>query len=100
MSHEARLDRHCARPVGHLREPLSTLRRMRVAVNSELCQGHNRCYALAPELFDVDDYGNAIVVGDGEVPPDLEDKARLALSNCPEYAITIVADSGQQGLAS
>jgi ferredoxin len=63
---------------------------MRVAVNSELCQGHNRCYALAPELFDVDDYGNAVVLGDGEVPPELEEKARLALSNCPEYAITIV----------
>ena len=64
--------------------------RMRVAVNSELCQGHNRCYALAPEVFDVDEYGNAIVLGDGEVPPDLEDKARLAISNCPEYAISIV----------
>ena len=39
---------------------------MRVEVNSELCQGHNRCYALAPELFDVDDYGNAVVIGDGD----------------------------------
>jgi ferredoxin len=63
---------------------------MRIAVNSELCQGHNRCYALAPELFDVDDYGNALVLGDGVVPPELEGKARLALSNCPEYAISIV----------
>ena len=25
---------------------------MRVEVNADLCQGHNRCYALAPELFD------------------------------------------------
>ena len=33
------------------------------------CQGHNRCYALAPELFDVDDYGEAHEIGDGEVPP-------------------------------
>ena len=46
---------------------------MRVSVDSELCQGHNRCYALAPELFDVDDFGNALVRGDGTVPPDLED---------------------------
>jgi ferredoxin len=29
---------------------------MRVHLDSEKCQGHNRCYALAPELFDVDDY--------------------------------------------
>ena len=63
---------------------------MRVEVNSELCQGHNRCYALAPELFDVDDYGSAIVRGDGVVIPELADKARLAVANCPEYAITII----------
>ncbi len=62
---------------------------MRVEVNSDLCQGHNRCYALAPELFDVDDYGTAVVIGDGTVSADLEEKARLAVANCPEYAITI-----------
>jgi ferredoxin len=62
---------------------------MRVHLDSEKCQGHNRCYALAPELFDVDDFGQAVLVGDGEVPDDLRDKARLAASNCPEYAITI-----------
>lgn len=63
--------------------------RMRVEVNTELCQGHNRCYALAPELFDVDDYGTAMVIGDGTVPAELEEKARLAAANCPEYAITV-----------
>jgi ferredoxin len=62
---------------------------MRVIVDSEKCQGHNRCYALAPELFDVDDYGQALVRGDGTVAPGLEDKARLAVANCPEYAISI-----------
>lgn len=67
----------------------STIAAMRVEVNADLCQGHNRCYALAPELFDVDDYGTAIVIGDGSVSPELEDKARLAVANCPEYAITI-----------
>ena len=34
-------------------------RHMRVHLDAEKCQGHNRCYALAPELFDVDDYGQA-----------------------------------------
>ena len=57
---------------------------MRVHVDAEKCQGHNRCYSLAPELFDVDDLGN-----DGNVPEGLEHKARLAVANCPEYAITI-----------
>jgi ferredoxin len=62
---------------------------MRISVDADKCQGHNRCYALAPELFDVDDYGYASAVGDGVVPPELEEKAELAAANCPEYAITI-----------
>lgn len=63
---------------------------MRVHVDQEKCQGHNRCYALAPELFDVDDLGYATEIGDGTVPAELEDKARLAVSNCPEHAIEAV----------
>jgi len=66
---------------------------MHVQVNSDLCQGHNRCYALAPELFDVDDYGQAVLLVEGDVPDDLHEKARLAASNCPEYAITITQES-------
>ncbi len=62
---------------------------MRVHVDGDRCQGHNRCYALAPELFDVDDLGNASERGDGTVPAGLEDKARRAMANCPEYAISI-----------
>ena len=62
---------------------------MRVHVDPDKCQGHNRCYALAPELFDVDDLGNASERNDGVVPADLEDKARMAVANCPEYAISI-----------
>ncbi|MCX6519151.1 MAG: ferredoxin [Actinobacteria bacterium] len=60
---------------------------MRIQIDSDKCQGHNRCYALAPELFDVDDYGSALVLNDGIVPAGLEDKARLAIANCPEFAI-------------
>jgi len=26
-------------------------------------------------------------VGDGTVPAELEDRARLAIANCPEYAV-------------
>jgi hypothetical protein len=27
-----------------------------------------------------------------DVPPELQEKARLAAANCPEYAIEIIAD--------
>jgi ferredoxin len=62
---------------------------MQIQLDTEKCQGHNRCYALAPELFDVDDMGQAVLLVDGAVPDDLADKARLAAANCPEYAITV-----------
>ncbi len=65
---------------------------MKIHVDPELCQGHNRCYALAPELFDIDDFGNATAKGDGLVPPGLESKARLAEANCPEFAVSITED--------
>ncbi len=65
---------------------------MRVTVDSERCQGHSRCALLAPELFTVDDYGQASVVGDGEVPEELLAKARLAVDNCPEFAIELHDD--------
>ena len=81
--------RKTERSVGHDVTLASKVFRMRVHLDTEKCQGHNRCYALAPELFDVDDYGEAMLIGDGDVPAELENKARLAASNCPEYAITI-----------
>lgn len=65
---------------------------MRIRVDGEKCQGHNRCYTIAPELFDVDDLGNAFERRKGVVPPELEDKARLAIDNCPEYAIEVVEE--------
>jgi ferredoxin len=68
---------------------------MRVHVDQEKCQGHNRCFAIAPELFDVDDFGQSHELNDGIVPPDQEDKARLAAANCPEYAI-VIDDGGSE----
>jgi len=62
---------------------------VKIHVDPDKCQGHNRCYALVPELFDVDDYGYATAKGDGSVAPELAEKARLAAANCPELAITV-----------
>jgi len=60
---------------------------VKIWVDPLKCQGHARCFALAPELFAVDDYGLSSVIGDGSVPPALEERARLAIANCPEFAI-------------
>jgi len=65
---------------------------MRICVDPEKCEGHNRCFSLAPELFAVDDLGIASALNDGAVPAGLEAKADLAIANCPEFAITIVEE--------
>jgi ferredoxin len=65
---------------------------LKIHVDQDRCQGHARCKALAPELFDLDDYGNAHEKDGGLVPADLIDKAWLAKSNCPENAIDITED--------
>jgi ferredoxin len=66
--------------------------KLRVHVDHDKCQGHSRCKALAPELFDLDEFGNAREAGDGTVPEGLEDKAWLARANCPEMAVEITED--------
>jgi ferredoxin len=62
---------------------------MKVQIGAERCQGHGRCYDLAPELFGADEEGYGQVLGDGLVPPELERTARLAAANCPERAIDV-----------
>ena len=60
---------------------------MRLTVDKDKCQGHNRCCALAPELFQADELGFATAKDGGDVPAELEAKALLAVRNCPEFAI-------------
>lgn len=68
---------------------MSDRTKLKVHVEAARCQGHNRCYSIAPELFEIDDYGNSRAKGDGSVPPELEEKARLAVKNCPEHAVRL-----------
>ena len=65
---------------------------MKVQIDPERCQGHGRCYDLAPELFGDDDEGYGMVLGDGTVPPSKEHDAHLAALNCPERAIELLEE--------
>ncbi len=64
---------------------------MRVEFDAERCVGHGRCYALAPELFDADDHGHALLLGGaaGDIADRCEDAVRAAVANCPEGALVI-----------
>lgn len=61
---------------------------MRLALDTEACQGHGRCYSYSPDLFDADDEGHSVLLVT-EVPADQESAARQAVESCPEEAISL-----------
>jgi ferredoxin len=69
------------------------MRAMRVRIDGQLCQGHGRCYDLAPGLFGEDEEGYGRVLGDGRPAADRRDDARLAAANCPEQAIQLLEEA-------
>lgn len=69
-----------------------TANRIRLVVDEEKCQGHNRCRLLAPDLVEIDDLGFAHAKGEGAIVPEQADKARLAVKNCPEFALRLETD--------
>jgi ferredoxin len=62
---------------------------MKVIANHGLCQGHARCEDLCPEVFSTDAVEGKVVIVNSTVPPGLEEKARLAVRNCPEAALRL-----------
>ena len=60
---------------------------MKVRVDRERCQGHARCQAIAPELFEVDDVEQKSRVKLDAVSPELAERAWRAVRTCPEGAI-------------
>ena len=63
---------------------------MKLVVDQERCQGHGRCHAIAPEIFDLDELGYSVLLCEaGEVPAAMADIAARAAAGCPERAITL-----------
>lgn len=62
---------------------------MRARIDTEKCQGHGRCYTLAPEVFGEDDEGNGTVIITGPLTDEQRSAAQLAEANCPESAVIL-----------
>jgi ferredoxin len=61
---------------------------IRIEVDRDRCVGSGNCLFWAPNTFDLDDGGTAVVIdpdGDGE------ELARVAADGCPTRAITVIA---------
>lgn len=61
---------------------------MKIKVDHKKCQGNARCWALAPDVYRLDDSGY-ILAGDIEVKPGMEDVARRGARACPERALSV-----------
>nr|WP_225954889.1 ferredoxin [Kibdelosporangium phytohabitans] len=59
---------------------------MELDVDGTKCGGYAVCSELAPEVFDLDDFGFAVAKS-GEVAPGAEGNALEALRQCPAQAI-------------
>ena len=62
---------------------------MQVRLDRDRCQGHGRCYTLAPDVFDEDEAGRCVLVV-STVPSEHHEAARRGVEACPEYALSIV----------
>jgi ferredoxin len=63
---------------------------VRLVLDVDRCQGHGRCYDLAPDLVGPDDDGHAVLLDASRaLPPDHETTARRAVANCPERALSL-----------
>ncbi|MGE0305968.1 MAG: ferredoxin [Acidimicrobiia bacterium] len=63
---------------------------MRIVHDAAKCTGHGRCYVLGPSLFEDDDRGYGVVIGDGTLGADQMALAEGMVAACPEGAISIV----------
>ncbi|MEI8335592.1 MAG: ferredoxin [Actinomycetes bacterium] len=62
---------------------------LEIKINREICMGSGNCSFWAPETFDLDDDGVAIVTSIEGSP---EEKVILAAQGCPTQAISIIKD--------
>lgn len=60
---------------------------MRIKLDRTMCDGFGICAKHAPEYFSLDDWGYAVLVGDGNIPAADRDAVLRALMDCPVHAI-------------
>ena len=61
---------------------------MKVNVHWHLCEGNGICVADAPEVFDLDDSDNLLVLQD-EPAEDQRGPVENAVRNCPKRALEL-----------
>lgn len=65
---------------------------MRVRLEKSKCVGHAQCFAMAPDLFPIDDLGYS-TLEEHEVAPEDQPATRDGVAACPERALILDDDA-------
>ncbi|WP_370021055.1 ferredoxin [Planotetraspora sp. GP83] len=61
-----------------------------MSLDRKVCEGHSVCVGLVPELFDVsDDDDRVMLVAGDEVPAGLETRVLSAVARCPKQVLSV-----------
>ena len=64
---------------------------MRVVVDYDRCESNGLCMAAAPEVFEVDDDDNLVVLQE-QPAEELRAKVEDAVRRCPKQALSLAED--------
>jgi ferredoxin len=62
---------------------------MHISVNFSLCEGHGQCLLAAPDVFDLPDGADHVVVLDPNPPESEYDAVVRAAAMCPAQALQV-----------
>lgn len=65
---------------------------MRILVDRDRCEGHGQCVAAAPDVFDLDEDGIAVLRTPDALSADLAEAAAAAAEVCPVAALALEAN--------
>lgn len=61
---------------------------MKIKVDTARCAAMGICESIVPELFEIQDTGEMVLLGD-EVPAEFEAQVRLAIDSCPTFSLSL-----------
>lgn len=62
---------------------------MKIVIDRDRCEGHGQCLAAAPDVFDLDDDGIAVLRTSEPIAENLAGQATAAAAVCPVAALNV-----------
>ncbi|MDM7487543.1 ferredoxin [Rhodococcus sp. GXMU-t2271] len=62
---------------------------MKIQIEYGMCDGHGECVIAAPEVFDLNDEGDEVLLLDDSPAEELRGKVNAAIKLCPVAAIRV-----------